>query len=148
MSARQPFGLDTGATPDFESEAAEVTAEAVAFASAAAMAAHEIGLRRQAFMRLIATVADGVWAKEGGAADARQPAKGDIMVFPDGVIAVDDVRDGEVYFRSFPNGYPAFVRMTLADFAASNAEAKLIGYVEEIEPGRGAAELAAAKVTL
>jgi hypothetical protein len=26
---------------------------------------------------------------------ARQPAKGDIMVFPDGVIAVDDVRDGE-----------------------------------------------------
>ena len=80
---RQPFGLDTGATPDFveratqlrklyelierkagikyESEAAEVTAEVVAFASAAAMAAHEIGLRRQAFMRLVATVADGVW---------------------------------------------------------------------------------------
>ena len=34
-----------------------------------------------------------------------------------------------------------------ADFATSNAEAKLIGYVEEIEPGRGAAELTAAKVT-
>ena len=78
---------------------------------------------------------------------ARQPAKGDIMVFPDGVIAVDDVRDGEVYFRSFAHGHPAFVRMTLADFATSNAEAKLIGYVEEIEPGRGAAELTAAKVT-
>lgn len=78
----------------------------------------------------------------------RPPAKGDIMVFPEGVIAVDDVRDGEVYFRSFPHGYPAFVRMTLADFATSNAEAKLIGYVEEIEPGRGASELTAAKVTL
>jgi hypothetical protein len=25
----------------------------------------------------------------------RPPAKGDIMVFPEGVIAVDDVRDGE-----------------------------------------------------
>lgn len=78
---------------------------------------------------------------------ARQPAKGDIMVFPDGVIAVDDVRDGEVYFRSFAHGQPAFVRMSLADFEASNAEAKLIGYVEEIEPGRGAADLTAAKVT-
>lgn len=83
----------------------------------------------------------------GWAVSARQPAAGDIMVFPEGVIAVDDVRDGEVYFRSFPNGYPAFVRMTLADFAASNAEAKLIGYVEEVEPGRGAEAVTAAKVT-
>lgn len=78
---------------------------------------------------------------------ARQPAKGDIMVFPDGVIAVDDVRDGEVYFRSFPNGHPAFVRMTLADFKASNAANKLIGYVEEVETGRGTEALTAAKVT-
>lgn len=93
MSARQPFGPDTGATPDcvaratqlrklyelierkagveYESEAAEVTAEVVAFASAAAMAANEIGLRHQAFMRLVATVADGVWTKEA-------PSEGDV----------------------------------------------------------------------
>ncbi len=59
----------------------------------------------------------------------RQPAVGDITVFVEGLIVVDDVRDGEVYFRqfSFHPGAPA--RMTIELFAQAVAKYELLGYV-------------------
>lgn len=59
----------------------------------------------------------------------RLPAVGDITVFVDGLLVVDEVRDGEVYFRQYTLGPGAPTRMTLELFHQAVAKYKLIGYV-------------------